>query len=201
MTPEKFIFSDGKIAFLDLNLYKNSPHLEGANILKELLGFNQNSQFKKSALNKDEQGNNTFFKDYYIDFDSWNLLDTFVKTGSIYSYKTYLITKSDKCMQNTIKSLDLLNTVSNILGGIPVVEKLYSDFFKNLEYNYIENYNPLLPIEDVKDKYVWAILHNRYTGDQTNFEIRHNCEKGWSCVNDVYKHSDTFLYYRKPKNA
>ena len=201
MNLEKFIFSGGRIVFIDLNLYKNSPQLEGANILKELLGINENSKFKKSSLNKDEKGNNTFFKDYYIDFNSWNLLDTFVKTGSIYCYKTYIITKSDKCMQNTIKSLDLLNTVSNILGGIPVVEKLYSDFFENLEDNYIENYNPRLPGEDVKDKYVWGILQNRYSGEQNNFEIRYNCNKGWSCVNDVLKNNISYLYYRKPKNA
>ena len=199
MDIQKFIFNDGKVAALNLNLYKNSPLLKGADIFKTLLGINENSEFKQVPLNKNSNLHNTLFEDFYIDLESWNLLETFIKTGQVPFHRAYKISNYEKFYNIVIENIEKLNVVCNILGGFPEFDKYYEEFYKQIESSELPIYNPFTPEEDVKDKYLWAILLCKYAGDQLNYELTHKPENGWSIVKIDKQSPNHLIYYRKLK--
>tara|TARA_B100001093_G_scaffold344855_1_gene329586 strand:+ start:350 stop:976 length:627 start_codon:yes stop_codon:yes gene_type:complete len=199
MDIHKFIFNDGKVAALNLNLYKNSPLLKGADIFKTLLGINQNSEFKKVPLNKNNNLHNTFFEDFYIDLESWNLLETFIKTGQVPFHRAYKISNYEKFYNIVIQNIEKLNVVCNILGGFPEFDKYYEEFYNEIESSELPIYNPFTPEEDVKKKYLWGILLNKYGGDQRSYELNHNPRNGWSVVKIDQQVPNHLIYYRKLK--
>ena len=201
MDIHTFIFADEKIATLDMKLYQNSPNIEGADIFKTLLGLNQNTQFKSIPLKENEAGYKTFFKDYYIDLAGWNILETFIKTGSVPFHKAYRIAKIEKLYNIVIENIEKLNMICNILGGIPKFDKYYDEFYTDDNLPEQEIYNPKTIEEDIDDKYTWAILIHRRSEDQRSFEITHKYNEGWSttCIANSTAHGNPVIYYRKLK--
>jgi len=201
MDINTFIFADDKIATLDMKLYQNSPNTKGADIFKTLLGLNLNSQFKSVPLMVNKAGYKTFFKDYYIDLAGWNILETFIKTGSVPFHKAYRIAKIEKLYNIVIENIEKLNMICNIFGGIPEFDKYYDKFYTDDNLPEQEIYNPETPEQDIQNKYTWAILINRCAEDQRSFEITHRYNEGWSttCIANSTAHGNPVLYYRKLK--
>jgi hypothetical protein len=184
MDINTFIFADDKIATLDIKLYQNSPNTKGADIFKTLLGLNLNSQFKSVPLMVNKAGYKTIFKDYYIDLTGWNILETFIKTGSVPFHKAYRIGKIEKLYNIVIENIEKLNMICNIFGGIPEFDKYYDKFYTDDNLPEQEIYNPETPEQDIQNKYTWAILIRNFAEDQRIFEITHTYNEGWSASHE-----------------
>jgi hypothetical protein len=131
--------------------YKNGL-LKGANVFARLLGLYNDDKFEKIKF-----GNNMeLFLNYGIKCNQWDNLILFLKFGQI----------NDNYLE------ELINT-SIILGGIPSLDKYYQehiDYEKKLKSE-LDDYNPMNPGEDIKNKYIWITLGSEHGSQDKHIKI------------------------------
>ena len=118
--------------------------------------------------------------------------------GIVPGYRRYLVDGEGYSYVNS--SMEELNNVSIKLGGIPSVEQFYKNFYDEDE-KFAEDhkpYNPICPLEDVKQKYEWSGTHQ--CGEYLRcFQIRHEGMDGWSLANITEGPAKIYWYKRLRK--
>ena len=98
--------------------------------------------------------------------------------------------------------MEELNNVSVKLGGIPSVELFYKNFYdedeKFAEVN--QEYNPLCPADDVKQKYEWS-GSEQLGANLRAFQIQHDAINGWSLANITAPPNRIYWYRRLRQNT
>ena len=164
----KIICYDKKVIIIDKDKIKD--RLEGAYAWLRFL------EIEKGCFldcEKDDDDCLTFCQEYQISSHEMLFLIIFLRTGLLPTEEYILST---------------LIYISNTLGGIPELDKAYVKFIKDREREKKEGYNPMTPVEDISDRFIWA------AGDVTGFQ-----NDDWSvCANTGQMTSQ--YYFRKIKS-
>ena len=182
---------DGNLIIIDLDELKSLKRLEGAIVFKTLFGINKESKFGKFKMQEDEFGCITLFSEFGIRNNSWYLLMFFLRNG--------IVVKNLEDNNKFLIKLQDINNTCNKLGGIPSYDKYYLEQIYNFQSKINKEYNPLKPDDDIYNKYHWSFLVNRYAHDQSNFEINHKFQDGWTVTCVTKLSGNPCLWYRKIK--
>ena len=165
----KIICYDKKVIIIDKERIKD--RLEGAHAWLRFLEI-EKSGFM--ASDKDANDCLTFCLEYQISSHEMLFLIIFLRTGLLPT-EEYTLSK--------------IIYISNTLGGIPELDKAYVTFIKDRERKKKEEYNPMTPVEDISDRFIWA------AGDITSFQ-----NDDWSVCANTGKLT-TQYYFRKIKSV
>ena len=187
----------GTLIFIDLDRLKYNFRLEGANVFKTLFGINENSPYGDFPLKTDEKGCITLLEDFKILSSDWYLLINFLNKGIIPHYLLYK--NNNKFKDMVLISLEKLNEICNIFGGIPSFDLFYSNFHKELIDNEYNEYNPVTPRDDYRHLYSWGCTKASDAVGKQNFEKRHPWQEGWSAVtvNNNHFRFSPIIWYRR----
>ena len=173
------------IRIVSKKFLKECPYLENAILFKRLFNVEENSPFGKYYMKKNDHGQLTLLKDFYIPAIHWDLLFHFLKYGFTLSYNE---NNSYRKRENLEKTCN----VCNILGGIPSFDKFYLNWQKE-EDKKNNIYNPMKPRYDTEIRYEWrmsAFFNFKNYPDHNDWQVTENV--------DIEKGGNNF-YYRKLK--
>ena len=169
------IFSDGTFILIDIGLlmkHAKNGRLVGAIGFNLLFNLIEDTSFKKVDMITDENGCISICKFFEISRREWFVFMEFLKFGRI---------KYDMEESSLVK-------ISEIFGGIPSIDMYIGKNMLELDKK-VHNYNPMTPVEDVKDLYDW---HIQYISGVIN--------PGFSAT-VIFGDGSNKFYYRKKKNS
>ena len=190
--------NNGGLILIDQHGLKYNPRLEGAEVFKMLFKISDTNPYGDYPMITNKEGYVTLFQELRISNHQWYILKTFLDQGIVPGYRRYLVDGEGYSYVNS--SMEELNKVSIKLGGIPSVEQFYKNFYDEDE-KFAEDhkpYNPLCPLEDVKQKYEWAGTHQCGQYLQS-FLIRYTGIDGWSLANITEGPAKIYWYKRLRK--
>ena len=195
----KALDCEGKLIIINLDELKNNKNLEDSYVFKTLFGINENTEFGKFPMMKDENNNITLLKELDITSKQWCILMNFLRTGLTPYYLSYKNEFENKA--EAYYNLEELSEISIKLGGINTVDKYYKEFYNINEDIKLKFYNPKNPEEDLLKKYNWLILENMSTVTYSNFINTHNESTGWSVASSFRPQGSvtTHIWWRKEK--
>ena len=170
---------------VDLDYLRHHPLLKDARIFRLIMGF-EDTGWKKANYSKEKYVE--IFKEFRFYFKKFKCLRELLNTGNISGRSQSLI--NDK--------LKVLDDLSCTFGGIPVIDNFLLE--KPKENKDAEHYNPVKPVVDIKQKYLWSMISTDVSSPTVNSWIWRHSRDGWSIVN--IEGSVTRIYYaRKEKNV
>lgn len=195
----KALDCEGKLIIINLDELKNNKNLEDSYVFKTLFGINENTDFGKFPMMKDENDNITLLKELDITSKQWYILMNFLRSGLTPYYLSYKNEFENKA--EAFYNLEELSEISIKLGGINTVDKYYKEFYNINEDIKLKFYNPKNPEKDLLKKYNWLILENINSSAYLNFINTHNESTGWSVASSFRPQGSvtTHIWWRKEK--
>ena len=196
----KALDCEGKLIIINLDELKNNKNLEDSYVFKTLFGINENTDFGKFPMMKDENDNITLLKELDITSKQWCILMIFLRTGLTPYYLSYKNEFENKA--EAFYNLEELTEISIKLGGINAVDKYYKEFYNKNEDIKLKFYNPKNTEEDLLKKYNWIILENINSVAFQNFISIYNESTGWSVASSFRPNGSvtTHIWWRKERN-
>ena len=192
--------NNGGLILIDQHGLKYNPRLEGAEIFKMLFKISDTNPYGDYPMITNKEGYVTLFQELRISSHQWYILKTFLDQGIVPGYRRYLVDGDGYSYVNS--NMEELNNVSVKLGGIPSVELFYKNFYdedeKFAEVN--QEYNPLCPADDVKQKYEWS-GSDQVGANLRAFQIQHDAINGWSIANITAQPNRIYWYRRLRQNT
>lgn len=194
---------DNPVILIDLQFLKICPQLEGADIFKKLFGLTEDDTVFCYKLKMDN-GYATILQDFRITHKQWFDLLLFLKTNNISETNLsieYLI--NNNSLEHILETLEDVMTTSLKLGGIPKFETFYNEFYEKInnyhitQRNQIYN-NPLLPMNDKKNKFIWAFFTRANGQQHSSFQQHYKYSDGWSATQRI---DSSGTWYRKLKDG
>lgn len=157
---------------IDINELQHSNLLQGAIIFNKLFNFEETEWAETKAMNKDDNGNHTLFKDFGITKEDWMEFLGFMRNGQI-KYQLAQEFIIDEKSRNEYKKL-FIQTLDNMLnrgiflafGPFPKFEAFVAEQIMNqtnIKLNRRDELinNPMTPKQDINKLYDWCPSHIR----------------------------------------
>ena len=218
-TPEMVSAIDKyeKILYINMTELKYNKKWYGARVFKYLFKLNgaENDPWKSEGMTINEEGKLTILQDFDISILDWSQFIYFLRSKHPPFFGAWMTTKSIKknshhegYYNKIIQWLEDVNIVCNKLGGFPIFDKYYENFWEgNIVIEAFgscipqrQHASPQNPGEDIYDEYLWE---NFKRGSGRHLEWTSNLmqiSQNWSVVSiDEKAATHDYIWYRRLK--